>query len=248
MQYHRPTEIEQAVELLKTARPLGGGTALTPDRRNVAAVIDLQGLDLGGFTVEPDSIRFGAGVRLQELVERAAELPAALVDAVRLEAAWNMRNAATLAGVVVSSDGRSPLLTVLAALGAVLELEPGGEQVRLQQFFDRRRSGKEAYLITSISVSAPAGLAYQGVARSPADRPLVCASAARDAEGTVDIALGGFGEHPVHLGHFRPADPELAGEAASEAYAGAGDGFASAAYRAAIAAVLARRVLAEVAA
>jgi CO/xanthine dehydrogenase FAD-binding subunit len=247
MQYHRPTTLEQAIELLKTARPLGGGTALTPERRKLEAVIDLQDLDLGGFSIEGESIHFGAGARLQEILDAGDKLPPGLINAVRHETAWNLRNAATLAGVVVRSDGRSPLLTVLTAMDASLELEPGRRHVDLVSFFGQRHPAPGSNLITRIDTANPARLAFAMVARAPMDRPIVSACAARRHDGGIGLALGGFGSHPVRLPDVEPGgNADQAGRAAAAAYAAAGDDFASAEYRSAVAAVLIKRVLVEV--
>ena len=47
LQYHRPQNLEEALELLEQGVPLAGGTRLTPDLRSVKALVDLQDLDLG---------------------------------------------------------------------------------------------------------------------------------------------------------------------------------------------------------
>jgi len=48
LEYHRPKSLQQALELLSRARPLGGGTALTPRRAELDSVMDLQDLGLAG--------------------------------------------------------------------------------------------------------------------------------------------------------------------------------------------------------
>lgn len=247
MQYHRPETLKEALQLLENSRPLGGGTALTPMRHKLDAVLDLQGLDLGGLTVEEDAIRFGAGLRLQAIVDAASSFPPRFAQAVRHETALNMRNAATLAGLVVSADGRSPLLTVLAAMDAKVKLEPAGEQLTLAAFFKRRAEKTEPFLVTEIETCNPGRLSYEMVARSPMDRPIVCSCAALRPDGRIGLALGGFGEHPLSLpAADRGADFEEISRAASAAYARAGDAFASAEYRSAVAAVLIKRAMGEV--
>jgi CO/xanthine dehydrogenase FAD-binding subunit len=70
------------------------------------------------------------------------------------------------------------------------------------------------------------------------------ALARKSASSTWSAALGGFGNRPILLDGLPPT-PESAGIAAREAFAGAGDAWASAEYRAEIAAVLAGRLLEE---
>lgn len=243
LEYHRPASIEQALELLQRGAPLGGGTVLTPNRRGLQAVIDLSLLGLDRIERRDGRIELGAATRLQRLVE--AELPDELQRICRMEAGWNIRNQATVAGAIVSADGRSPLATALLALGAELVIEPGGERISLEAYLKDRAPGR---LITSVSLPEPAVLAYDKVARSPADRPQVCVAAAR-VEDKLRVALGGFGKRPLLIGADWQVGQQAIGQAAEavgQAYAEANDVWASGEYRAAAAAALARRVVAKV--
>ena len=247
MQYQRPQTVKDALELLKQGRPLGGGTALTPERSKLEMVIDLQELELDGLSVEDGVIHLGAALRLQGIVAAAGQLPEALIEATRHEAAWNLRNAATVAGVLVRSDGRSPLLTLLTAMDLELELEPGHMRMDLRSFFERRVDLDEPFLITRMEAASPERAAYAMVARTPMDRPIVCAGAVSSAEGNIGLSLGGYGDHPLRLPEAeRGADQEEIGAEAARAYSHAGDSFASAEYRSAVASVLIKRVLGEV--
>ncbi len=98
-------------------------------------------------------------------------------------------------------------------------------------------------------------MVYEQVSRSPADRPLVCLAVteylASKGKSHVVAAIGGYGERPIRLTKMehaleKGASLTEAAELAEKAYSGAGDAFASAAYRAEIAGVLARRLLTEV--
>jgi CO/xanthine dehydrogenase FAD-binding subunit len=84
-------------------------------------------------------------------------------------------------------------------------------------------------------------MAYESVARTPADLPIVCAAAAGWPSGRTRLALGGFGMAPL-LALDGP-EPEGAEIAARSAYSDAGDEWASAEYRREIAPVLARRCI-----
>lgn len=243
LEYHRPDSLEQALELLPRARPLGGGTALTPGRRELRAVIDLSRLGLDHIQTGERQIEMGAAVRLQALLE--ADLPAELKRVCRLEAGWNLRNQATLAGTIVSCDGRSPLICAMLAVGSELRLEPGSQTVELDAYLDARPPDR---LITSIGLAWPTRLQYEQVARSPADRPQVCLAAA-SVGGTLRLALGGFGARPLLIGagwKLGPQAVQQAVQAAAVACAGSDDAWASGEYRAAAAAALARRVVTKV--
>lgn len=254
MEYHRPDSIEQAVGLLPNATLLAGGTALTPHRSEVHAIIDLQLLPLDELTVEHGSIRLGATCKLQAIVESSPPLPQALAEAAALEAPLNLRNMATVGGTLVACDGRSPLVTVLLALNAVAHLLPGGSAEAIEALLEARPKALEARLITRIESKAPAALAYEQVARSPKDLPIVCVALGRfERNGGTSgfhLALGGHGARPVRVPEAEVAlgngDVDAASSAASAAYARAGDEWASAEYRAHVAAVLTRRLAREV--
>lgn len=240
LDYHLPDSLEEALSLLGQGDPLGGGTALTPRRADLQGVIDLRRLGLDRIELDERRLEIGATATLQALLE--ADPPAELAEACRREAGWNLRNQATLAGALVSADGRSPLAAVLLAMGAELRLEPGPETMRLDPFFSQRPIEQ---LIVSIGMPRPERLAYEQVARSPADRPQVCVAAAL-AEGAVRVALGGYGDRPLLVEAELAAEPgsaEAVAEAAAQAYAQAGDQWASAEYRSAAAQALARRVV-----
>ncbi len=247
----RPRTLEEALALLPEAEPLAGGTAITPRRHQVRRLLDLRHLGLDRIEARDGILMLGAAATLQRVLEEAGGLPPALRRTLELEGGWNLRNMATLGGLIVSHDARSPLLAVLLAAGARLHLEPGRRQVAVEDFDPR---AAEPLLITAVEIPLPKALAYHAVARAPADFPLVCAAAARlpgDGADQLRLALGGWGARPL-LVFAGPAAQsgdsfidDLAAKA-GEAYRGAGDAYASAEYRGAMAAVLARRALAEV--
>lgn len=235
LEYHRPQTIDEAVQLLDQGVPLAGGTVVTAARGELQAVIDLQDLGLDALEVAEAGYVFGATLTLQAMVEAADRLPQALVQACRLEAGWNIRNRASVAGTVVSADGRSPLVTLLLALGAEVELALADERIPLAQFLeDDRRGG----LITAIHTGRPERLLYEQVARAPFDRPQVCVAAARSDH--TRVALGGFGRHPLLL------EGDDLVTAAQAAYAEADDAWASGEFRGEVAGVLTARLLDQI--
>ncbi len=253
--YHRPKTIKETLALMEKGVPLAGGTALTPQRYDVDAVIDLQDLELDELKVGKSEISIGATVKLQAIIKAQKELPQALAQACRQEAALNIRNAATIGGAVMKGDGRSPLLTALLALDASVLTEPGNKSESLEKLLEDRGGARKPRLIVALEMMRPNRMIYEQVSRSPADRPLVCLAVAEyqssKGESRVIAALGGYGERPVRLTKMeealvKGASLEDAAVLAAKAYSDAGDAFASAAYRAEIAGVLARRLLTEV--
>lgn len=246
LDYHRPQTLDEALALLGQGVLLAGGTRLTGRLRGIEGLIDLQDLGLGQIEASDAGLIFGGTATLQGLVENASQLPEDLVRAARLEAGWNIRNMATVAGTIVTGDGRSPLLTVLLALDTELEFAPGDERVPLDEVLgsgDDRTRGK---LITAIHAAKPGRLRYAQVARSPADRPIVGVAVGVAEAGTVvRVALGGFGAYPQHMLREEIPDAQEAAEQVRDMFADASDQWASGEYRASAAATLVARLLKE---
>ncbi len=242
VEYARPQTLEQALELLKRPGlrtiPIGGGSALERASSEPLAVVDLQALGLDKISPRGNFLDLGATVTLQALFEYAAT-PPAVRDAIRFEASYNLRQVATVAGTLVAADGRSPFTTALLALDAVLTLSPAGESVGLGDLLPMRSERLRGRLITRVIIPLNTALSYQFVARTPADRPIVCAALARWPSGRTRLALGGYGSAPL----LAMDGPEPGGieTAARSAYSSAGDEWASALYRQDTAAVLAAR-------
>ncbi len=244
VEYFRPKEMNEALALLSRPDPLtiplGGGTALSHGESSPVAVVDLQDLPLDQISRQGNHLRIGAAVSLQELLLHA-DTPPALAEALRHEATLHIRNQATLAGTLVSADGRSPLAAALMALDARLFIEPGGKKVYLGDWLPKRLSRDRRELIVEIEIPLQAALKFEMVGRAPEDLPVVCVAIGEWPSGRTRIALGGTGDAPV----LAMDGPEKNGaEAAVEnAYANASDAFASGEYRSQAAVVLVRRLL-----
>lgn len=251
IEYHRPNTLEEALSLLARSGvqtlPLGGGTLLNRPSQERFAVVDLQALGLNMLEKRGNIWAMGATLTLQALLESPG-LPPALEMAIRHEASFNLRQVATLAGTLVSADGRSPFATALLALDAELELKRAAtpsERVSLGDLLPVRAERLSGRLITAVTMPSNALLAYESVARTPVDLPIVCAALAQWPSGRVRLALGGFGGAPK----LAFDGPEAGGLeiAARDAYSRAGDEWASAEYRQDVAATLAKRCLLSVA-
>lgn len=247
VEYHRPNTLEEALSLLNRSDmrtlPLGGGTVLNHPSQERFAIVDLQALGLDVNVRGSNTWTLGATLTLQALLE-TPELPPALEVAIRHEASYNLRQVATLAGTLVSADGRSPFTTALLALDAELELKSAvspSEWLSLGDLLPVRNERLSGRLITSIRLPSNTRLAYESVARTPVDLPIVCTALARWPSGRVRMALGGFGNAPVLA--FDGPEPGGLEIAAREAYSQAGDEWASAEYRRDVAATLAKRCL-----
>ena len=246
-EYHRPKTLDEALNLLSREGlvivPMGGGTVLNRPSPDSVAVVDLQDLGLNTVEVKGHVLSVGATATLAALLD-VRDLPVALMQAIRQEATYNLRHVATVSGTLVSADGRSPLATVLLALDAslnMMRLDSADEQISLGDILPLRGEKLRGRLITRITLPLNVRLAYESVARTPADLPIICVAAARWPSGRTRLGLGGFGLAPT----LALDGPEAQGaeEAARSAYSDAGDEWASAEYRREMAHVLTRRCL-----
>ncbi len=246
IEYHRPEKMDEALKLLGRSEPptlpLGGGTAIRQLVEQDIAVVDLQALGLAGLQVSGKVLKVGATTTLQSLLN-TAEIPAALGAAIRHEAAYNMRHMATVAGVLMAADGRSPFAVVMLALGAELTLQPDDSTIPLGEVLPRRKKISAGQIITQITLPTNVTLAYRAVSRTPADVPIICVALAKWPSGRTRLVLGGYGSVPLlAMDGPHPAGAEIA---AQDAYRESGDQWASAAYRSDVAKTLTRRCLAD---
>jgi CO/xanthine dehydrogenase FAD-binding subunit len=243
-EYMRPKTLEEALKMLSrpNVRPLGGGTILTQVKNEAFAVVDLQALGLDKIRKAGEKLEIGATATLTTLLE-SPHVPAALADALRLETPLNLRNMGTVAGTLMSADGRSPFAAVMLALDAKLTIEGGStpQVIGLGDFLPQRSELIHSKLITRVDIPVNVILGYESVARTPSDRPIACAAVASWPSGRTRLALGGWGPSPLLA--MDGNEPGGVKEAARNAYAEAGDEWASAEYRAEMAAVLAERCL-----
>jgi len=248
IEYHRPENLADTLELLNhqdpPTFPLGGGTVLSRLSRPDFAVVDLQQLGLNKLEPEGQLLHIGATVTLQQLLD-SESFPSAihqsLQDSLVHEAGLNLRQTATVAGTLTSCDGRSPFVTALLALDPRLVWAGSNETQPLGDFLPLRQSFGKSRLIIDIRVSMNANLRFTMVARTPMDRPIVCAAVATWPSGRTRVTLGGFGKAPI----LAMDGPESGGAAvaAQEAYRFAEDEWASAAYRMDTAAKLVQRMI-----
>jgi putative selenate reductase FAD-binding subunit len=202
-------------------------------------VIDLQALGLNTIQKKGNNLEIGATVTLQKLLE-SEFIHEALKTALKLEAPLNIRNAATVAGTLVSADGRSTFATVMLAMDAkVTIVNPKFEVVNLGDFLPLRPGNLHGKLITQIEIPLNVKLAFETVARTPADKPIVCAALAQWPSGRTRLAAGGYGKAPLLAMDGTEADDAKA--AARNAFHEATDEWASAEYRMEVAATLAKR-------
>jgi probable selenate reductase FAD-binding subunit len=204
-EYHRPSELMEAVALLKRADvrtvALGGGTWLAGEApREVEAVVDVADLGLNKIVAEGSMLRIGAAITHQALVEHelvGAACSSALHligQAAEAMSGRNIRNRATIAGAIVTADAASPLVTALLACDAEIVVAGARDKSKdVQNPLDfwkvlplagflsyRQQVLGEGTLITEVRLPIPTPdtrSSYDRVARTPKDYPIVCAAA-----------------------------------------------------------------------
>lgn len=247
VEYHRPTTVEKALALLSKKEiqtiPIGGGSAFKRFIKKPVAVVDLQELDFNQIKDGRKILEVGATVTLQNLLESTRISPA-LAEVIRYEASYNLRQVASIAGTLVAANGRSPLTTALLALDTQLVLLPEEEVVDLGDFLPLRSDLLLGRLIVAVRFPAEIKLDYDYVARSPADKPIVCVAVCKWPSGRTRVALGGFGDVPMLV--FDGTESSGAEVAAKNAYSKAEDKWASSEYRQEIASILTARALSRI--
>lgn len=200
IEYHRPETLEQAKKLLNRTTPmtipLGGGTMVSRPSQDPVAVVDLQALGLDKIVKDESIIKIGSMVRLQTLVE-ASELPEGLSQCSLRETNINIRRAATIGGLLMTSGGNSPLLGCFLSLDAKIYWEHGNKFTYLADWIEKKREKKPGKFITGIEFTLPDTILYEDIARSPEDRPIVYVLASTWNTGETRVVVGGTGKFPI---------------------------------------------------
>lgn len=247
IEYYRPQSLDEASALIARdipkTYPLGGGTILNQPNLREYAVVDLQDLGLNKIDVNAKSICIGATSTLQEIADQDS-IPDPLKTAIRHETNYNIRQVATIAGTIMAGQGRSPLVTVLLAADSQVGFYPEDGEISLGNFLPFRDKNNHKEIIRWIQIPTKMTLAYDYVARTPADLPIVCVSVGQLPSGRTRVALGGYGSSPILV--FDGPEEVGADIAARDAYQEAGDEWASASYRSDISAILVKRCLEQI--
>lgn len=244
IEYHRPDSLEKAFALLARVSPktipMGGGTNISKQKGEPIAVVDLQALGLDQIHHEGNIIRAGATSKLQKINEDSSAFDN-LCRAISRDFSLNVRNQATLGGVIATADGRSVFLTSLLALDAHLVIGRERKEVNLAEWLPLRDQAVNKELILEVVIPQPGGLKWDCVARSPGDRPVVILSITFWPSGRVRAAVGGWGKTPLML--FDGPKQKGIEQVLSSSLSGAEDAFASEEYRREMIRVLAGRCL-----
>jgi carbon-monoxide dehydrogenase medium subunit len=264
-EYYRPDDWSSALAALTKSSRWSSPLTLPPRVPDglfagVDAVVDLSRLDLALIRQTNDRIELGMLVPLQDLAttpwrENAAGI---LAQAAHLAAHPGLRHLATLGGVLLARSGPPEVLLALEAEVVLRGARGGRSTVPLAKFLGRpgAPAGKVLAGVQFNQPAAQTGGALARVARTPRDEAIVAAAAALVVVDGIcrqaRLGLAGAGVIPQRV---RAAEAMLEGQALSadrisQAATAAPEGLAfvsdlrgSAAYRHAMATVVARRSL-----
>lgn len=193
--YHRPATLQEALDLLSRSEPvtvpLGGGTVLSRPSAGKFAVVDLQLLGLDRIERVGSRLIIGAAVTLQNLYAHA-DIPDGLREAIARETTFNLRQTASVAGALVTADGKSTFAAAMLALGAMIEWADG-TMSPLEQVYKARKD-RNTPLILRVAIPADAVMRFEAVSKTPADVPILIGAVGWGENDQARYVLGGAGE------------------------------------------------------
>lgn len=220
-QYHDPRSIPEALDLLgrlDNALLLAGGQSLMPMLNMRLAspdhLIDLNGVDgLAGIAADGGMLRFGAMTRQRAIEE--SELVRAhcplMTEALRFVGHRQTRNRGTIGGSLCNLDPSAELVTVAAAMDAVIEVAgPDGKRDLPMAEFPlgfMTPALAQGEMVTAIRMPfwpPDHGHCFVEFARRHGDYAIVSAAAMLrlGADGRIaraSVTLGGVGAGPLRL-------------------------------------------------
>lgn len=256
--YHQPATLDAAVQLASSTEDgsyLAGGMTLLPTMKfrlaNPSDLIDLGGVEaLRGISEEDGRLRIGASSTHAEVAAAAlvADRMPALAELASRIGDPAVRNRGTIGGSIANADPAADYPAALLALDA--EVITNQRTIAAVDFFTGFFSTalEPGELVAAVRFATPAQAAYQK-APNPASRfALVGVFVARHADG-VRVAVTGAGPYATRYPAFEAAldasfTPEAAAGVPVDDAGLTSDLHASAAYRAHLIGIMAKRAVA----
>ena len=260
--YHRPESVTQAAALFAGAaegRYLSGGQTLIPTMKqrlaapsdviDISAIAELKGIDAAGETVSIGAGATHAEVHASDAVRQA--IPA-LADLAGLIGDPAVREMGTIGGSLANNDPAADYPAAVLALGATIHTSR--RSLVADDFFAGLFSTalEDGEIVTRVTFPVPAKAAYAKF-RNPASRYAVAGVfVARMKDGTIRVGVTGAGSGGVFRAEAmeqalaRSWTPEAIDAVAIDPADMLSDIHASAAYRANLVKVMARRAVAAI--
>ena len=258
--YHRPTSIDQALEIFSNSEDasyLAGGHTLLPSmKQRLAAptdIIDLGGISsLEGIKSESDELVIGALTNHDEVATSAlvsSEIPSIAKLASNIGDA-QVRNRGTIGGSIANSDPAADYPAAVLGLGA--RLVTNKRVIKADDFFvDMFETAlEEGEILQEIKFPKPDMSAYQKLP-NPASRYAVVGVFIASRNGSVRVAITGaapsvFRAPELESRLSESFSVEAIENVTLERELMNDDMHASAAYRASLCVVMAKRAVADI--
>ena len=258
--YHRASSIDEAVKLMGSAaegKYLSGGMTLIPTmKQRLAAPSDLVDLrhiaEMKGITVDGRSVRIGAATTHEEVAisaELAAVCPAICGLASHIGDP-HVRHMGTIGGSIANNDPAADYPAAMLALDAVIVTDR--REIKADDYFVGlfETALEDGEIVTAVRFEAPAKAAYQKFPNPASRYAMTGAFVARRDDGKVRVAVTGAGSNGVfrHSGLEAALAANWSPDAVANVTVDAADMLsdihASAAYRANLVKVMAKRAVA----
>lgn len=219
-EYHRPTDVASAVQLLTEhgdeARVIAGGHSLIPMMKlrmaEMGHLVDLQSIeDMKGVTVSGGTANIGAMVTQHELItndDLGSALPILREAALQI-ADPQVRYCGTVGGNVANGDPGNDMPGLMQCLNATYELSgpDGARTVAARDFYEAAyfTARDDDEILTRIHIPIPAagtGYAYEKQKRKIGDYATAASGVLIRVEGgtcvEASIAMTNLSETPVY--------------------------------------------------
>lgn len=244
--YRRPKTIDEALDILgqkkPRAIPMGGGSSISHYSGEPITVVDLQDLRLNEICSEQNETRIGSMVTIS-MLESSAEIPDFVRSSSGKELNENLRNSATLGGVLFSGSPRSILSVVLNAADSKLKWLPGKTTIPYGEFLAQKEFWNQGKLIEGISIARDICVGFEFISRTPDDVPFLIVACAKWPSGRIRVVLGGTGKFQVVVADGKGIEGIETG--VKIACSQTSDHWATSEYRAEIGVILFRRLQAQ---
>ena len=245
MNYFRPKSREELETLMQQYDGhylfLTGGDYNVKGYQEGDVLLDLQDMGMDQL-VEEDGVIVMGGLSPLDALFKESPLWDDFREALRIEGGWNIRNGLSLDNFLRVANGRSPLLTCLRALEGSVLVQPDMGYMALDDYLQDDYNERD-FFIENLTVTKPKAVAYEQVARSPKDLPIVSVAVVQDLDGSVVVTVGG---HEALLGGlvFEPGTT-IQTDAICKLFEDTDDEWASSDYRQDVARSLLTRCLAK---
>jgi carbon-monoxide dehydrogenase medium subunit len=258
--YHRASSVDEAVKLMGAAaegKYLSGGMTLIPTmKQRLAAPTDLVDLrhiaEMKGIAVDGRSVRIGAATTHEEVAASAAiaaVCPALCGLASRIGDP-HVRHMGTIGGSIANNDPAADYPAAMLALDATIVTDR--REIKAGDFFTGlfETALENGEIVTAVRFEAPVKAAYQKFANPASRYAMAGVFVARRDDGAVRVAVTGAGadgvfRHPgIEAALAANWSPDAVANVTIDASALLSDLHASAAYRANLVKVMAKRAVA----